>query len=78
MLKNKFRNSKMRTLETKLLKQELKSKADKLRHQKCLIERKRINKQFLHNPKKIYCKMKDDKMEIEKVRNVEQFWKNIS
>ena len=82
MLKKKFGNSKMSTLETKLalLKQELKSKADNLRHQKCLIERKRINKQFSHNPKKVYRKMKDDKIEIEKVptkENVEQFWKSI-
>ena len=82
MLKKKFGNSKMSTLETKLalLKKELKSKADNLRHQKCGIERKRINKQLLHNPKKVYRKMKDDKIEIEKVptkENVEQFWKSI-
>ena len=82
MLKKKFRNSKMSTLETKLtiLKKELKSKADNLRRQKCFIERKRINKQFSHNPKKVYRKMKGDKIEIEKVptkENVEQFWKSI-
>ena len=81
MLKKKFGNSKMSTLETKLAlqKQELKSKADNLRHQKCLIERKRINKQFSHNPKKVYRKMKEDKIEIEKVptkENVEQLWKS--
>ena len=72
----------MSILETKLvlLKQEIKSKADNLRHQKCLIERKSINKQFSHNPKKVYRRMKDDKIEIEKVptkENVEQFWKSI-
>ena len=82
MLKKKFCNSKMSTPETKLslLKQELKSKADNLRHQKCLIEHKRINKQFSHHAKKVYRKMKDDKIEIEKVptkENVEQFWKSI-
>ena len=82
MLKKKFSNCKISTRETKLakLKQELKSKADNQRHQKCLIERKRINKQFSHNPKKVYRKMKDDKIEIEKVptkENVEQFWKSI-
>ena len=53
-VKKTFGNSKMSTLETKLtsLKQELKSKADNLRHQKRLIERKKINKQFAFNPKK--------------------------
>ena len=58
MLKKKFRNSKMSTLETKLtiLKKELKSKADNLRRQKCFIERKRINKQFSHNPKRYIVK----------------------
>ena len=82
MLKKKFSNSKMSTFETKLTipKQELKSKADNLRQQKCFIERKAINKHTSHNPKKVYCKMKSDKTEIEKVpskENVEQFWKII-
>ena len=81
-LEKKFGNSKMSTLETKLtsLKQELKSKADNLRHQKRLIERKKINKQFTFNPKKIYRNMKGDKIEVDKIptkESIEQFWKGI-
>ena len=81
-LKKKLGNSKMSTLETKLtsLKQELKSKADNLRHQKRLIERKKINKQFAFNPKKIYGNMKGDKIEVHKIptkESIEQFWKGI-
>ena len=81
-LKKKLGNSKMSTLETKLtsLKQELKSKADNLRHQKRLIERKKINKQFAFNPKKIYGNMKGDKIEVDKIptkESIEQFWKGI-
>ena len=68
-LKKKFGNNKMSTLETKLtsLKQELKSKADNLRRQKRLIERKKINKQFSFNPKKKNRNMKGDKIEVDKI-----------
>ena len=81
-LKKKFDNSKMNTLETKLtsLKQELKNKSDNLRNQKRLIERKKINKQFAFNPKKIYRNMKGDKTEVDKIptkERIEQFWKDI-
>ena len=52
----------MITLTTKLniLKQELKSKVEKLRHRKKLAERKRINNQFFYNTKKVYQFMKLD------------------
>ena len=69
----------MSTLETKLtsLKQELKSKVDNLRHQKRLIERKKINKQFAFNSNR---NMKGDKIEVDKIptkESIEQFWKGI-
>ena len=72
----------MSALEMKLtsLKQELKSKADNLRHQKRLIERKNINRHFSFNPKKIYRNMKGDKIEVDKIptkESIEQFWKGI-
>ena len=59
----------MSTLETKFtsLKQELKSKTDNLRHQKRLIERKKINRQFSFNLKKVYRNMKSDKIEVDKI-----------
>ena len=61
-VKNKYENSKMITLTTKLniLKQELKSKVEKLRHRKKLAERKTINNQFFYNTKKVYQFMKLD------------------
>ena len=64
-------NSKMSTLETKLtsLKQELKSRSATLRHQKQLIERKKINRWFSFYLKKIYRNMKGykDKIEVDKI-----------
>ena len=73
---------KMITLTTQLsiLKQELKSKAEKLRHHKKLAKSKRINKQFFHNPKKVYRSMKRDAISIENVpakEGAESFWKGI-
>ena len=72
----------MSTLETKLIsrKQELKSKADNLKHQKRLIERKKISRQFSFNLKKVYRNMKGDKIEVDKILtkdSIEQFWKGI-
>ena len=59
----------MSTLGTKLtsLKQELKSKSATLRHQKQLIERKKINRWFSFYLKKIYRNMKGDKIEVDKI-----------
>ena len=50
----------MTTLQFKftMLKQDLKSKTAKLRYQKKIIERKKINKQFYKDPKKVYRTMK--------------------
>ena len=81
-LKKKFGNSKMNTLEIKLtsLKQELKSKADNLRHQKRLIECKKLNRQFSFYLKKVYCNMKVNKIEVDTIptkESIEQFWKSI-
>ena len=59
----------MSTLGTKLtsLKQKLKSKSATLRHQKQLIERKKINRWFSFYLKKIYRNMKGDKIEVDKI-----------
>ena len=53
-LKN-YGNTKMTTLEFKctMLKQDLKSKTEKLKYQKRIIERKKINKLFYKDPKKV-------------------------
>ena len=50
----------MTTLEFKctMLKQDLKSKTEKLKYQKKIIERKKINKLFYKDPKKVYRTMK--------------------
>ena len=58
-LKN-YGNTKMTTLEFKctMLKQDLKSKTEKLKYQKKIIERKKINKLFYKDPKKVYRTMK--------------------
>ena len=54
-LANKFGNTKTRTLEIKLalLKQDLKSKSEKLKHKERLSERKRITNQFFKSPKQV-------------------------
>ena len=58
-LKN-YGNTKTKTLEFKcaMLKQDLKSKTGKLNYQKKIIERKKINKLFNKDPKKVYRTMK--------------------
>ena len=58
-LKN-YGNTKTKTLEFKcaMLKQDLKSKTGKLNYQKNVIERKKINKLFNKDPKKVYRTMK--------------------
>ena len=50
----------MTTLEFKctMLKQDLKSKTEKLKYQKKIIERKKIKKLFYKDPKKVYRTMK--------------------
>ena len=59
----------MRILETKLplLKQDLKSKFEKLKHEKRLSERKRINNQFFKSPKQVYQSMKEVNIIVEKL-----------
>ena len=59
----------MRTLETKLalLKPDLKSKSEKLKHEKKLSERKQINNQFFKSPKQVYRSMKGNNIIVEKL-----------
>ena len=66
-LTKKFGNTKMRTLETKLalLKQDLKSKSEKLKHEKRLSKRKRINNQFFKSPKQVYRSMKGNNVIVD-------------
>ena len=80
-LKN-YGNTKMTTLEFKctMLKQDLKSKTEKLKYQKKIIERKKINKLFYKDPKKVYRTMKGSTItpkSIPSKQNVETFWKGI-
>ena len=71
----------MTTLEFKctILKQDLKSKTEKLKYQKKIIERKKI-KLFYKYPKKVYRKMKGSTItpkNISSKQNVEACWKDI-
>ena len=81
-LTKKYRNTKMRTLETKLalLKQDLRSKSEKLKHEKRISERKRINNRFFKSPKQVYRSMKGNNIIVEKLPRkeaVEKFWKDV-
>ena len=85
-LLNKFRkkpgNTTLRLFEYKstILKQELKSKSEKLKYQKKLIERKRINMIFQTNPKKVFRSFKENSVILKAMpsqENVETFWKGI-
>ena len=72
----------MRTLETKLelLKQGLKSKSEKLKHDRKLSERKRINNQFSKSPKQVYRSMKGNNIIVEELPEkeaVEKFQKDV-
>ena len=72
----------MRTLETKLalLKQDLRSKSEKLKHEKRISERKRINNRFFKSPKQVYRSMKGNNIIVEKLLEkeaVEKFWKDV-
>ena len=72
----------MRTLETKLelLKQDLKSKSEKLKHDRKLSERKRINNQFSKSPKQVYRSMKGNNIIVEELPEkeaVEKFQKDV-
>ena len=72
----------MTTLECKcaILKQDLKSKTEKLKCQKKIIERKKINKLFYKDPKKVYRTMKKSTVSpksISSKQNVETFCKGI-
>ena len=59
----------MRTLETKLalLKQDLRSKSEKLKHEERISERKPINNQFFKNRKQVYRLMKGNNVIVEKL-----------
>ena len=72
----------MRTLKFKLalLKQDLKSKSEMLKHEKRLSERKQVNNQFFKNLKQVYQSMKGNNIIVEKLpgkKAVEKFWKDI-
>ena len=72
----------MRTLKFKLalLKQDLKSKSEMLKHEKRLSERKQVNNQFFKNLKQAYQSMKGNNIIVEKLpekKAVEKFWKDI-
>ena len=72
----------MTTFEFKctMLKQDSKSKTEKLKYQKKIIERKKINKLFYKDPKKVYRTMKGSAITpkcIPSKQNVETFWKGI-
>ena len=59
----------MRTLETKLalLKQDLRSKSGKLKHEERISERKPINNRFFKNRKQVYRLMKGNNVIVEKL-----------
>ena len=72
----------MRTLETKLalLKQDLRSKSEKLKHEKRIWERKQINNRFFKSSKQVYRSMKGNNFIVEKVPEneaVEKLWKDV-
>ena len=78
----KLGNTKLRTLtyKTTVLKQELKSKSEKVKYQKKQMERKRINATFNKNPKKIYRSFKEKGVTIKTPPakdEIETFWKGI-
>ena len=84
-LLNKFLKNygtiKITTLKFKctMLKQDLKSKIEKLKYQKKIIEGKKINKLFYKDPKKVYTAMKGSTItpnSIPSKQNVEMFWKH--
>ena len=80
-LTKKFGNTKMRTMETRLalLKQDLKSKSERLKQEKRLSERKRITNQFFKIPKQVYQSMKGNKIIVDKLPEkdaVVKFWKD--
>ena len=65
---------------TKMLKQDLKSKTEKLKYQKKIIERKKINKLFNKDPKKVYRTRKGSIITPKSIpfkQHVETFWKGI-
>ena len=71
----------MRTFETKLAlsKQDLRSKYEKLKHEKRIPERKRINNWFFKSPKQVYRSMKENNIIVKKLPEkeaLEKFWKD--
>ena len=80
--KKSYGNIRMATLKFKcrMLKEDLKSKTEKLRYQKKIIERKKTKKLFCKDPKKVYRAMKGSTItpkNIPSKQNVETFWKGI-
>ena len=76
-LTKKLGNTKMRTLEIKLalLKQDLRSKSEKLQHEKKIIRKKRIINRFFKSPKQVYRSVKGNNI-VEKLpekKAVEKF-----
>ena len=62
------------------MKQDLKSKSNKLKYKKRLASRKSLNKTFATNPKHIYHSVKGSNITATKIPEkayVEEFWKNI-
>ena len=85
-LLNKYRkkvgNTNLRLFEYKstILKPELKIKSEKLKYQKKLIERKRINRIFQTNPKIVFRLFKENLVTLKTMpsqENVATFWKGI-
>ena len=61
-----------------MMKQDLKSKTEKLKYQKKIIEIRKINKLFYKDPKKVYTTIKGSTItpkSIPSKQNVETFWK---
>ena len=72
----------MRTLEIKLglLKQDLRSKSEKLKHENRISERKRIGNRFFKSLKQVHQSMKGNNIIVEKLPEkeaVEKFWKDV-
>ena len=81
-LRKKFGNTKKGNLvyRQKLLKNELKATSTKLKYQRKVSERKRINRLFTQNPKSVYRSFKESANEVKDPptkTQIENFWKGI-
>ena len=78
--RKKFRNITIPNLQSKLSKQKLKAKSEKLKYHKKLFERKSINHRFSCDRKSVYRTMKGNCISAEKIptkNEIETFWKGI-